>query len=81
LAMERSVAIAVTAVLLSVLGQVRADAARLAPLVLVLGGIKLLVEDFRTGGAATIAVALAAYGAAMVIIARRRAPHLTLKEN
>jgi hypothetical protein len=81
LAMERSLAIAVTAVLLSVIGQVRPEAARLAPLVLVFGGIKLLVEDFRTGSAATIAVALAAYGTAMVIIARRRAPRLTLKEN
>lgn len=81
LAMERSMAIAVTAVLLSLIGGVRTDAARLAPLVLAAGGIKLLVEDFRTGGAATIAVALAAYGTAMVIIARRRAPRLTLKEN
>ena len=81
LAMERSMAIAVTAVLLSLLGHVRTDAARLAPLVLAAGGVKLLIEDFRTGGAATIAVALAAYGTAMVIIARRRAPRLALKEN
>jgi len=81
LAMERSMAIAVTAVLLSLIGHVRTEAARLAPLVLVAGGIKLLIEDFRTGGAATIAVALAAYGTAMVIIARRRSPRLTLKEN
>ena len=81
LAMQRSVVVAAVAVLLSFAGRMRPEAARLAPLVLVFGAFKLLVEDFRTGGAATIALALAAYGTAMVVVARRKTPRLTLEEN
>jgi hypothetical protein len=81
LAMERSVILALAAVLLSLLGHVRSEATILARVVLVFAGLKLLIEDFRIGRATTIVVALAAYGTAMLIIARRRTPHSILKEN
>ena len=38
-------------------------------------------DDFRIGRATTIVIALAAYGTAMLIIARRRTPRSILKEN
>ena len=44
-------------------------------------GLKLLVDDFRVGRATTIVVALAVYGTAMVILARRRTSRPLLKEN
>ena len=81
LAMERSVILALAAVLLSLLGRVRPEATILARVVLAVAGLKLLVEDFRIGRATTIVIALAAYGTAMLIIARRRTPHSILKEN
>jgi hypothetical protein len=81
LAMERSVVLALAAVLLSLLGRIRPEATILARVVLVFAGLKLLVEDFRIGRATTIVVALAAYGTAMLIIARRRTPRSILKEN
>jgi len=71
LAMERSVFLALAAVVLSMIGRVRPEAAILARVVVVLAGLKLLVDDFRIGRATTIVVALAAYGTAMVVIARR----------
>lgn len=81
LAMERSVILALAAVLLSLLGRARAEATTLARVVLAVTGLKLLIEDFRIGRATTIVIALAAYGTAMLIIARRRTPHSILKEN
>ena len=81
LAMERSVILALTAVLLSLLGRVRPEAAILARVVLAFAGLKLLVDDFRVGRATTIVVALAVYGTAMVILARRRTSRPLLKEN
>jgi hypothetical protein len=72
LAMERSVVLALAAVVLSLIGRVRREAAVLARIVLALAGLKLLVEDFRTGRATTIVVALAAYGIAMVVISLHR---------
>lgn len=81
LAMERSVLLALTAVLLWLLGRVRAEAAMLARIVLAFAGLKLLVEDFPAGRATTIVVALAAYGTAMVMIARRRTLRPMMKEN
>ena len=79
--MERSVILALAAVLLSLLGRVRPEAAILARVVLVFAGLKLLVEDFRVGRATTIVVALAVYGTAMVILARRRTSRPMLKES
>lgn len=81
LAMERSVILALAAVLLSLLGRVRPEAAILARVVLAVAGLKLLVDDFRVGRATTIVVALAVYGTAMVILARRRTSRPLLKEN
>ena len=81
LAMERSVILALAAVLLSLLGRVRPEAAILARVVLAFAGLKLLVDDFRVGRATTIVVALAVYGTAMVILARRRTSRPLLKEN
>ena len=81
LAMERSILLALAAVLLALLGRIRPEAATLARVVLALAGLKLLIEDFRIGRATTIVLALAAYGTAMLIIARRRTPHSILKEN
>jgi len=69
LAMERSIVIALAAVALSLLPLPEGGTA--ARLVLILGGIKLVAEDLRAGRAVTIVVALAAYGLAMLIIARR----------
>lgn len=45
--------------------------------VLILGGLKLLVDDFRHSQAATLFVALALYGAALVLAPRlmKRTPH------
>ena len=83
LAMARSVILALAAVLLSLAGRVRPEAAILARVVLAVAGLKLLVDDFRIGRATTIVVALAAYGTAMLILARRRtvASHSLMKEN
>ncbi|HEX6642400.1 MAG TPA: hypothetical protein VF215_14875, partial [Thermoanaerobaculia bacterium] len=81
LAMERSVMLALAAVLLSLLGRALPEATILARVVLAFAGLKLLVEDFRIGRATTIVIALAAYGTAMLIIARRRTPHSITKEN
>ena len=76
LAMERSVVLALAAVALSFLGGALPEAAILARIVLAFAGLKLLAEDFRAGRATTIVVALAAYGTAMVLIARRRTPRV-----
>jgi hypothetical protein len=38
--------------------------------VLVLGGIKLVVEDFVTGRPATLVLSLAVYGAALIVAPR-----------
>jgi hypothetical protein len=81
LAMERSVILALAAIALSLLGHLRAEAAILARVVLAVAGIKFLIEDFRAGHATTIVVALAAYGIAIVLVARRRTPHSLMKEN
>ncbi|MFL6248036.1 MAG: hypothetical protein ACJ74H_18580 [Thermoanaerobaculia bacterium] len=72
LAMERSVVLALAAVLLALLGIRYPEAAILARIVLGVGALKFLIDDFRTGRATTIVVALAAYGTAMVLIAQRR---------
>ena len=71
LAMERSIVLAVAAVVLSLLPI--AEGATVSRLVLIFGAIKLVAEDMRAGRATMIVVALAAYGLAMLVIARRRA--------
>lgn len=76
LAMERSIILAMAAVLLALRGAAWPESAVLARVVLVVAALKFLVEDLRNGQATTIFAALAAYGLALVIIAR----HPTVKE-
>lgn len=72
LAMTRTVALSIAAIVLAGMGS-RVDEARsLARILLVVGGAKLLVEDLTAGRAVAIVVALAVYGGAIVIVARRR---------
>lgn len=79
-AMERSILLAVVAVVLSLLSATLPEARIVAFLVLLFGAGKFLVEDLRGGQAITLFAALAAYGTALVIIARRRAPQIITKE-
>ena len=71
LAMQRSIILAIAAVLLSFLGRIRPEAAIAARIVLGVAAVKFLFDDFRLGRAATIAAALAAYGIVLVIISRK----------
>ncbi|PYQ31782.1 MAG: hypothetical protein DMF56_01355 [Acidobacteria bacterium] len=71
LAMQRSLLLAVTAALLTLLARRHPEAAIAARIVLGFAALKLLVEDFRFGHAATIAVALVAYGTVLLIISRK----------
>ncbi len=71
LAMQRSIILALTAILLSFLGRMRPEAAIAARIVFAFAALKFLLEDFRVGRATTIAVALVAYGTALLIIARK----------
>ena len=71
LAMQRSLLLAVIAVLLTLIARWRPEAAIAARIVLAFGALKLLVEDFRFGRAATIAAALVAYGTVLLIISRK----------
>jgi len=71
LAMLRSGVLAVAAVLLAALGRGRlAAAAWLAYAVLVAAGLKLILEDFPQGRPATLFLALALYGGALIATAR-----------
>ena len=72
LAMERSLIVAAAAVLLSLLGRFRIEAATLARIVLGFGALKFLIEDIRMARATTLGIALAAFGTAMVIVARSK---------
>lgn len=71
-AIVRTFILATAAVLLSLLSGFVTEAKTIATMVLILGGVKLLVEDLRVGRAATVVVALALYGCALLIVARRR---------
>lgn len=74
-AMERSIVIAVAAVVLSLLPI--PEGRTVALFVLVFGGVKLVVEDLRAGRATMMVIALAAYGVAMLVIAWRRRARAT----
>lgn len=71
LALNRTAILVVAAVTLSLLNRHVQDAGKIARVLLVICGIKLLVEDLRLGRATTIVAALALYGVAIVIVARR----------
>src|SRR5204862_7985043 len=72
LAMHRSLFRAATAALLPPLARRHPEAAIAERILLGFAALKLLVEDFRFGHAATIAVALVAYGTVLLIISRKR---------
>jgi hypothetical protein len=72
LAMTRTVALSIAAVVLAAISSNVEEARTLARILLVAGGAKLLLEDLTAGRAVTIAVALAVYGGAIVIVARTR---------
>ncbi len=74
LALDRTVVLVVVAVGLSLLTPLLHDAGKIARVLLVLCGIKLLIEDLRLGHATTIVAALVLYGLAIVIVARRASP-------
>lgn len=71
-ALARTFVLAAAAVLLAMLSVFIAEAKTIATIVLILGGAKLLIEDLRVGRASTVVVALALYGFALLIVARRR---------
>lgn len=78
LATLRTGVLAAASVLLAVVGRGRLrEAAWLAYGVLVVGGMKLLLEDFPNGRPATLFLGLALYGGALVAVARlaRRRSH------
>jgi hypothetical protein len=72
LALNRTAILAVSAVVLSLLSRFLPEARTIAWTLIVLGGVKLLIEDLPVGHATTMVVALALYGGAMVIVARWR---------
>jgi len=72
LALNRTAVLAVSAVVLSLVSRFLPEARIMAWALLVLGGVKLIIEDLPAGHATTMVVALALYGGAMVIVARRR---------
>ena len=78
LATVRTVVIAVAAVMLAVLTRRRgfSEALWLAYAALAFGGVKLLLEDFPSSRPATLFIALAVYGVALMAVPRltRRIP-------
>jgi hypothetical protein len=74
--MIRTAIIALAAVALSLLPI--PEGSVIARVLLAIGGLKLLLDDLRAGQATAIVVALALYGGAMVIVARRRRQAVTV---
>lgn len=72
IAVTRSLLIALAAVLLYALTPLVPEAKTIARALLVIGGIKLIVEDLRVSPAMLIVIALAAYGGALSFAASRR---------
>jgi hypothetical protein len=70
----RTIVVGLTAATLAWLAR-RPNLANLGMLVyplLIAGGVKMILEDFRTGRPTTLFVTLAVYGAVLVIVARLR---------
>jgi len=74
-ALTRTAVLAFAAVVLSLLSRLLPTARTVAWALLVLGGVKLIIDDLPAGHATTMVAALALYGGAMLIVARR--PTLT----
>ena len=68
----RTAILASFACALAVAGRLTAnwESSVLARVVLVAGGVKLIVEDLRLGSAATLVIAFALYGAALIVVSR-----------
>jgi hypothetical protein len=81
LALIRTSALAAIAASLALLARFSwaAGAIGLARTVLVIGGLKLLVEDVRIGSALMLVAAFAAYGGAMLIVGRCALRHTRSK--
>lgn len=81
LALIRTAVLAVVAASLALLARFSwaAGAIGLARTVLVIGGLKLLVEDVRIGSALMLVAAFAAYGGAMLIVGRCALRHTRIK--
>lgn len=71
-AFEWTALLALTIAVLSMLSSRIAEASALARLLLIIAGIKVVVEDLRVGQATTLVASLALYGGAMLVFARRR---------
>lgn len=71
-AFEWTALLALTIAVLSLLASRIPEAATLARLLLIIAGIKVVVEDLRVGQATTLVASLALYGGAMLVFARRR---------
>lgn len=82
LALIRTVCLAAVAAALALLARFdwAAGAIGLARAVLVIGGLKLLVEDVRIGSALMLVAAFAAYGGAMLVVGRCALRHTRLKQ-
>ncbi len=82
LALIRTTALAGLAASLALLARFgwAAGAIGLARSVLVIGGLKLLVEDVRIGSALMLVAAFGAYGGAMVVVGRCALRHTRIKQ-
>jgi hypothetical protein len=72
LALVRTAVLAAIAALLALLARTpwAPEGSKIARAILVIGGIKLIAEDVRLGRAAILVIAFAAYGCAMLIVAK-----------
>ena len=66
----RTLVIAAAAVLLSMLRSVLPEGRMVARILLIIGGVKLLIDDLRVGTAAASLMALMIYGVALLVAAR-----------
>lgn len=79
IALARTIVLALAAAILGLLSRLMRSraAAVVARAIVAMGGVKLLLEDLRVSNAAVLVVAFAAYGAAMLLVARAsRSSHL-----
>jgi len=70
-ALTRTAVLAFAAVVLSLLSRLLPTARTVAWALLMLDGVKLIIDDLPAGHATTMVAALALYGGAMLIVARR----------
>lgn len=71
-AFEWTALLALTIAALSLLSGRVIEASMLARILLIVAGVKVIIEDLRVGQATTLVASLALYGGAMLLFARRR---------